>query len=396
MLLMILPISNNNYYKSAAHLIHKAKVKKGTNLVLIIDRYRLLTVQGELFSIIYPNRISKLRQVYFGCAVFILSLLTIYLANYPFLLATVQNHNTTQTSDANATVNDIFGIAKIYPTKENGREWYLNMNNPLNDSLFSITFEPNLTRQNDGSWRISDTNSSYSNPQIRMNIDTPKGLESWRDVEMTGYIKIVSINPSSSNITDSINNTRNDSILTGESLPPLAAESEIEDVAWYARGGKRNDEVPCEGTAYIGILHPDGTGSWKKSIWWTGGYSEDRMHHTVLNEEMIGKWIGWKVVMYNIEVNNTSGVKMESYIDIDNDGNWTKVTDLIDSGGWYARTSDAEFYSANCGKTKDYVVINSGPIATFRADNMVLDFKNLSIREIQPSVNRTLTSVNPL
>ncbi|MGI0043113.1 MAG: hypothetical protein ACRD47_05315 [Nitrososphaeraceae archaeon] len=44
--------------------------------------------------------------------------------------------------------------------------------------------------------------------------------------------------------------------------------------------------------------------------------------------------------MYNIEVNNTTVVKMESYLDINNDGNWSKVTDLIDNGGWYARTSD--------------------------------------------------------
>jgi hypothetical protein len=109
---------------------------------------------------------------------------------------------------------------------------------------------------------------------------------------------------------------------------------------------------------------------------------------------MIGKWIGWKIIMYNFEVNNTAAVKMESYIDIDNNGNWTKVTDLIDSGGWYARTSDAEFYSAHCGKPRDYVVTNSGPIATFRADDMMLDFRDLSIREIQLLPNSNLTAVN--
>jgi hypothetical protein len=49
-------------------------------------------------------------------------------------------------------------------------------------------------KQVDGSWRISNTNSDYSNPQIRINVDTPIGIEPWRDVEMTGYIKIVSIN----------------------------------------------------------------------------------------------------------------------------------------------------------------------------------------------------------
>ena len=111
---------------------------------------------------------------------------------------------------------------------------------------------------------------------------------------------------------------------------------------------------------------------------------------------MIGKWIGWKVIMYNIGIGNLTGVKMESYLDFDNTGNWSKVAELLDSGGWYARTSNEEFYSAQCEKPKDYIVINSGPIATFRADNMELDFKDLSIREIQPLNNLTLTSVNVL
>jgi len=82
---------------------------------------------------------------------------------------------------------------------------------------------------------------------------------------MTGYIKIISINSSSTAAATTNSST----------LP--AHESEIEDIAWYARRGKRNEEVPCEGTAYFGGLHPDGTVSWKKSIWWTGGYTEDRL-----------------------------------------------------------------------------------------------------------------------
>ena len=41
------------------------------------------------------------------------------------------------------------------------------------------------------------------------------------------------------------------------------------------------------------------------------------------------------------------------------------------------------FYSANCGRSKDYVILNVGPIATFRSDNIIWDFKDLSIREIR-------------
>ncbi|MGA9936014.1 MAG: hypothetical protein WBP83_12935 [Nitrososphaeraceae archaeon] len=336
----------------------------------------------------YRKEMMEEYRVYFY-VVSVIGILAIYLANSPVLLATAQNE-TIKLSYPNATMNDTFGIAEIYPTQENGREWYLNMNNPLNDSLFSITFDPNITRQIDGSWRISETNSSYSNPQIRMNVDTSGGSEPWRDVEMTGYIKIIPTNMSRSTPDNTINSTQSKSGSTSESS---THESEIEDIAWYARGGKRNDVEPCEGTGYFGGFHPDGTVSWKKSIWWTGGYTEERLKQKVFGGEMTGKWIGWKVVMYNIEVNNTTAVKMESYLDINNDGKWSRVTDLIDNGGWYARTSDTEFYGAGCNKPKDYIVTNSGPIATFRADNMVLDFKDLSIREIEPSSNFNRTSV---
>ena len=35
-------------------------------------------------------------------------------------------------------------------------------------------------------------------------------------------------------------------------------------------------------------------------------------------------------------------------------------------------------------KSKDYIVTNAGTIVTFRSDNLIWDFKNLSVREIIP------------
>ncbi|MGB7884788.1 MAG: hypothetical protein WBL44_18885, partial [Nitrososphaeraceae archaeon] len=278
--------------------------------------------------------------------------------------------NTTTTGDSKA-------ITEIYPTKENGREWYMNMSRPENDSLVSVTFDPNITKNTDGSWHIS-----Y--PHLRFNVNTPSAVEPWKNVEMTGYVRVVSTNSSllaPSNTTDNLDDDDEDEV----------------DIAWYARGGRRNSEVPCEGTAYFGGIHPDGIVSWKKSIWWTGGYTDERFGNKII-DSVIGKWIGWKVVMYDIMLgnNNTTAVKLESYLDLNNSGNWTKVTDIIDNGGWYARTPDAEFFGANCDRPKDYVVTNSGPIATFRADYMILDFRDLSIREIQPPSNLSLTNAYKL
>ena len=245
---------------------------------------------------------------------------------------------------------DNFGIREIYPTKENGREWYLNMENPKEDEHFSITFDPNITRQEDGSWRIST-------PVVRMNVNTLEGETNWKNVEMTGYAKIAGVIENSSNKV--IEN----------------------DLTWYARGGKHNQEIPCEATAYMGGLYDNGKVGWKKELWFVGGYTDERQSEKVTNS-LVDRWVGWKVVIYNI--NDNSEVKLESYIDNTNTNYWIKVTDLVDDGGWYAKMPDSHFFDAECSKDKDFIITNSGSTATFRSDNLIWDFKNLSIREIEP------------
>jgi hypothetical protein len=85
-------------------------------------------------------------------------------------------------------------------------------------------------------------------------------------------------------------------------------------------------------------------------------------------------------VIYNIK--NNTAVKMESYIDENANNNWRKISDLVDEGGWFANSSDKVFNSAHCNKPKDYIITNSGPIAAFRSDNIIWQFRDLSVREI--------------
>jgi hypothetical protein len=258
---------------------------------------------------------------------------------------------------------DVFGIDKIYPTKEGGQEWYVNMENPFSDDLFSSSFERNITRQEDGSWRIAG-------PAVRLNVGTPPNAEVWKNVEITGYAKVI----------DSISSDANDRD-NGEG----EEKDFTSDLDWRARGGRHNHENPCEGTSYTGTIDINGNVGWKKEIWHTGGYTDARAVEKV-TDSIIARWIGWKVVMYNINnINNSTAVKLESYLDDKNNNQWRKVTDLVDDGGWYAKSSDKEFYSANCGRPKDYIITNGGPIVTFRSDNTIWDFKNLSVREIDPT-----------
>jgi hypothetical protein len=246
---------------------------------------------------------------------------------------------------------DKFAIKEIYPTKVGGREWHVNMNTPINDRMFSIGSDQSIAKESDGSWRIT-------NPEVRMNVTTPQNSKQWKNVEITGYVKVISIKNRDKGIP--------------------------KDIAWFARGGIHNSDARCNGTALIGGIREDGSVGWKKEIWFTGGYTNELAKAKVTNS-LLDRWIGWKVVMYNI--NNNTAVKMESYLDDNNTNHWVRVTNLTDTGGWYADTSDKKFYSANCGKPKDYVMTNSGSDVFFRSDNMILDFKNLSVREIQAPVS---------
>ncbi len=244
-----------------------------------------------------------------------------------------------------------FKVKEIYPTKVGGREWAINMNNPTFDSIFDPGSP--IKKQPDGSWQVSGNTrpGSKTEDQVRMSVGTPDGEEQWKNVEITGYARVTS------------------------------ADSDSDDLDWYARGGTHSSDNPCEGTALKGTISVDGEVSWLKEIWHTGGYTRSKDTHNVA-DSILNRWIGWKVIMYNI--NNNKAVKMEAYLDNNDDNHWKKVSDLVDDGGWYARSSNDEFYSANCNRPKDYVITNSGPFVTFRSDNIDWDFADLSVREIQP------------
>jgi len=203
-----------------------------------------------------------------------------------------------------------------------------------------------------------------------MNVDTPDSMQPWKNIEMTGYVRISSVYDTNQEDRDGVD--RGDS----ESLAP--------DLTWRARGGSHNSQNPCEGTALNGGIEVvNMEAAWKKEIWHTGGYTDSRGSAKATENALLDRWIGWKTIMYNID--NDTSVKMESYIDDNNDNVWKKVNEVTDEGGWFANSSDKEFNSANCNKPKDYIITNSGPIASFRADNIAFDFKNLSIREIKPA-----------
>lgn len=254
---------------------------------------------------------------------------------------------------------DKFGVEKVYSTKSGGQQWFVNMDNPKSDSRFDP--KTTITKNPDGSWKVKSNS-------VRMNVFTSTGYDQdkittynqktlatkgymqysndYRNVEVTGYLKV-------------------------------NAYQDLDTITWYGRGGKHSDSYSCEGTAYKGWLwyngktefakeqdHPDTTSTTEKSV--TGS--------------LTGKWIGFKFVMYNFQQNGKTVVKLENWLDADNDKDFVKVYEKTDSGGW---GNDG----GGCGGSSDQIITWGGPIVTFRWDNANnVDFKWLSVREIQPPV----------
>jgi hypothetical protein len=285
--------------------------------------------------------------------------------------ATAASPFSVQDTDFMNRQKDIFGISEIYPTASGGREWFVNMTNPANSSHFSETGGFELIKQSDGSWRVNSTH-------VRLVVETPSNMTDWKNVEITGYAKLslpTIVNSTSSSNSNFISSPMNNS-----------ESEEIDDLAFIGRSGRHSSEVPCEGTAYVGGLHNEGSVGWKKEIWHTVGNTDDRARKLV-NDAILDRWVGWKVIIYDMHLNNETAVKLESYLDDHNNDSWKKVTEIIDSGGWYSRSTDDEFFKADCGKGRDHIIVEPGPFVIFRTDNLVLDFKNLSVREIDPPID---------
>lgn len=261
--------------------------------------------------------------------------------------------------DVDAGTNDKFGVRKIYPTKPGGREWFVNMNNPTDDPLYVPRSGAKFTKQPDGSWQPSgSTSSSGITRMVRYEIGTGAGQAQWRDVEMTGYIYTVSVD---------------------SGLPSWAGGDPGKiPFQWYARGARHSTSVPCEGTSLKGRLRINGVSEVKKEISHTGGYTGERGGKQATSKSLMNRWVGFKVIMFNIP----AGVRVETWVDDQANNGWTKVSDVTDTGGWNV-LSQSKFDSDDCGRPNDYIVSNGGPMAAFRSDYTVWNFKNLSIREIQ-------------
>jgi F5/8 type C domain len=257
---------------------------------------------------------------------------------------------------------DPFGIEEIYPTKPGSEddEWFMDMS----DGQDPRSRPPSMTKNSDGSFKVTSgqvrygvfTTSGYNPDDIELDhgVLAERGYmqspNDWKDVELTGYVKV--------------NSGQSD-----------------ENFAWYARGGRHTGSgAPegCEGSSIKADLGYDGRVRFAKEQWHVSYVFTD---HKRAMSSIEDRWVGFKGIMYNIEQNGETALKMEIWVDKNEDGNedgpWEKVDENIDAGGWGDEGEE-------CGGEPDQIITWGGPIATFRWDGASnVDIKNFSVREIQ-------------
>jgi hypothetical protein len=267
---------------------------------------------------------------------------------------------------------DKFGIKELYPTKAGGEQWFMNMQDPTGDKQ---TNPPSMSKNPGGSFKVTSTqvrypvftSSGYHPDQIKttdQKIMAQQGYmqspNDWKNVEITGYLKVNSFTGSSNN-----------------------GPAHIE---FMARGGVHTSSKSCEGTAYHSNLYETGRSKFEKELQHTAGYTTNDPGKSGATSKLDGRWVGIKAVFYT---KPDGTVKLEQWLDDGSDNinapgnNWHKLLEFTDSGSWGGG-------HPNCGGTPSTKITWGGPMVHFRWDNIDnMDIKNFSVREIQPTTTAT-------
>src|SRR5687768_4317519 len=272
-----------------------------------------------------------------------------------FRISATQDFDLSDNLQHNNTMLDVFGIRKIYETKPDGFEWYMNMENPKeNRRLYNYG---NIKENDDNSYSIGDRSrlSVYSEEGIgnnEGNMDTydfsklrEKGHwhkpTDWKNVEITGEY-----------------------YYRGGDGPGITHFVRSEDHSSLHDG--------CGGSSYKNKIYFDGTSNFNKEQTHPTSWEMPHIEHKY--GDLKDHWFRFKAIIYNLPNGN---VNLENWLDPNNNNNWTKIGQLTDNGEW---GEDGDI----CGGTPDEKITWGSPSVTFRWDDISIDFRNLSIREIEP------------
>ena len=253
-------------------------------------------------------------------------------------------------------------VQEIYPTATGGETWFFNPNNPVDGQFDSNGAE--ISKNSDGSWHLKPGTTRMNvytksagllSDKQRSNLATydysalaQKGYwyqpTDWKNVEATGYFKV-------------------------------SSSSSGDGISFVTRSVRHSNAIEngCGGSAYHNNIRFDGTFQYKKEMW--------HVNYDILSPtkngigSIMNKWVGFKGVVYNLP---DGTVKLESYVDKDNNNHWQKVEELVDSGHW---GNDMTHCNAN---TPGAAITWASPMFDYKSTGVTYDFKKLSLREITP------------
>ena len=254
------------------------------------------------------------------------------------------------------------GVQMIYPTAAGGETWFFNPNNPVDGQFDSNGAE--ISKNSDGSWHLKPGTTRMNvytksagllSDNQRSNLVTydyselaQKGYwykpTDWKNVEATGYFKV-------------------------------SSSSSGDGISFVTRSVRHSNAIHdgCGGSSYHNNIRFDGTFQYKKEMW--------HVNYDILSPtkngigSIMNKWVGFKGVVYNLP---DGTVKLESYVDKDNNNHWQKVQELVDSGHWGNDMTQCN------AKTPGAAITWASPMFDYKSTGVTYDFQKLSLREIDP------------
>jgi hypothetical protein len=250
---------------------------------------------------------------------------------------------------------DRFGVTQLAPTIPGGREWFADWSRARAVPAYSTDPRDPQFVNEDQPLQIADGVASIRAGLTRLKVITPKTagsppLPEWRNVEMTIYAR------------------------------RGALRKKLDYQAFYlsARSGeKHNSDVPCDGTSYHSTARFDGQCGFKKEIWHAGGYTDLRPHPAPRPWSTVpeGEWIGLKFLCRNCD--GGRHVSLQLYLDARADDVWELVSEYRDAGGWNGE-------QPGCERPQDFLITVPRPAVYFRTDEVDVQLKAFSVREIAP------------
>ena len=255
----------------------------------------------------------------------------------------------------NSSNFDIFGIKKIYPTKKSGFEWFMNNYDPESDSY--LHNYKSIVKNEDGSYNIGERSRMgvYSKDGIgypKRNMETYNFTElskkgywykptDWKNVEITGEY--------------------------------LYKKGEGPGITHYARSEDHSlINNGCGGSSYKLKIHFDGTSSISKEQSHPKPWKISIIKSPFVGNKLDKDWFRFKGIIYNLP---DGSVKLESWLDPFLNNTWIKIAEYQDKGGWGKNGN-------KCQGKDDHIITWGSPTATFRWDDALVHFRNLSVREI--------------